>query len=175
MSCMNPMKNAAVFMLILLTLTPIAFGAGRPLPPPGMPPSAPEGHRQRVEGPDRTITWRQWQEMPGGNFRVRTGDRYLGDGKWQHYLVFEQSRACMRRIRFSLIHLGSEPIADAETSPRSRFAIVVITNGVMTARKGLWSWSAQEVATEPLDLRIDNLLSESAKAPDYRRSVDRAS
>jgi hypothetical protein len=145
------MKYVSVFMLIPLILAGNAFGAGRPLPPPGMPPSAPEKpkHREKIEGPDRTITWRRWQEILGGNFRVRSGDRYLGHGKWQHYLVFEQSRACVKRIKFSDIHLASEPVADAETSPGSRYAIVVITNGVMTARKGLWTWSAQEVAPEP--------------------------
>jgi len=150
MSWMDPMKYFVVFMLVPLTLDSNAFGAERPLPVPGMRPSVPEEeHRQRVEGPDRTITWRRWQEMPRGDFRVRTGDRYLGHDKWQHYLVFEESRACMKRIRFSLIHLASEPVADVETAPGSRYAIVRITNGVMTARKGLWSWTAQEVATEP--------------------------
>jgi len=43
------------------------------------------------------------------------------------------------------IHLASEPFADVETSPRLRYAIVEVTNGAMTARKGLWSWTAQEV------------------------------
>ena len=141
------MKYFVVFILVGLNLAPNAFGAGRPLPPPGMPASVPEEPKERghrVEGTDRTITWKRWQEMPGGDFRIRTGDRYLGHGKWQHYLVFEQSRACVKRIRFSLIHLASEPIADVETSPGSRYAIVKITNGVMTARKGLWSWTAQE-------------------------------
>jgi len=141
------MKYFAVFMFVPLSLVPNALGAERPLPLPGMPPSAnqePKEHKQRVEGTDRTITWRRWQEMPGGDFRIRTGDRYLGHGKWEHYLVFEQSPACVKRIRFSLIRLASEPIADVETSPGSRYAIVKITNGVMTARKGLWSWTAQE-------------------------------
>ena len=149
---MDPMKYFVLFMLFPLALVANAFGAGRPLPPPEVPASVPEEsheHRQRAEGPDRTITWRRWQEKPGDDFRVRTGDRYLGHGKWQHYLVFEQRRVCMNRIRFSLIHLASEPVADVETSPGSRFAIVRITNDVMTARKGLWSWTAQEVAPEP--------------------------
>jgi hypothetical protein len=144
----DPIKYFAVSMLVPLTLVPNASGAGRPLPPPGMPPSLPKDHRQRVEGPDRTITWRRWQEKPGANFRVRTGDRYLGHGKWQHYLVFEENRACTKRIRFSLILLASEPVADVETAPGSRYAIATITNGVMTARKGIWSWTAQEFATQ---------------------------
>ena len=82
--------------------------------------------------------------MPGGDFRVRTGDRYLGHSKREHYLVFEQSLACVKRIRFSLIRLASEPFADVETSPGFRYAIVRITNGIMTGRKGLWSWIAEE-------------------------------
>jgi hypothetical protein len=146
------MKYFAAFMLAPIFLVPIAFGSGRPLPPPGMPASVPEEpkeHSQKVEGPDRTITWRRWQEMPGSDFRIRTGDRYLGHGKWQHYLVFEENPACLKRIKFSLIHLASEPAADVETYPGSRYAIVKITNGVMTGRKGLWNWTAQEFAIEP--------------------------
>jgi hypothetical protein len=142
-----PMKYFAMLMLVPLSLVPNALGAERPLPPPGMPPSAPQEpkeHKHRVEGTDRTITWRRWQEMPGADYRVRTGDRYLGHSKWEHYLVFEQSPGSVKRIRFSLIRLASQPCADVETSPGSRYAIVKITNGVMTARKGLWSWTAQE-------------------------------
>ena len=141
------MKYFAMLMLVPLSLVPNALGAERPLPPPGMPPSAPQEpkeHKHRVERTDRTITWRRWQEMPGADYRVRTGDRYLGQSKWEHYLVFEQSPGSVKRIRFSLIRLASEPCADVETSPGSRYAIVKITNGVMTARKGLWSWTAQE-------------------------------
>jgi hypothetical protein len=152
LSSLIPMKSFAALMLVPLTLAPNAFGTGIPLPPPGMPPSVHEQraeHGQKVEGSDRTITWKAWQKMPGGDYRVRTGDRYLGHGKWQHYLAFEQSPACMKRIKFLLIRLASEPVADVETSPGSRYAIVSITNGVMTARKGLWSWTVQEVAREP--------------------------
>ena len=35
-------------------------------------------------GADRTITWDPWQEW--AEFRVRTGDRYLGGKRWEHYL-----------------------------------------------------------------------------------------
>ena len=62
------MKDVAVFIFVGLTLAPNAFGAGRPLPQPGMSPSVPEEpkeRRHRVEGTDRTITWKRWQEMPG--------------------------------------------------------------------------------------------------------------
>jgi hypothetical protein len=143
------MKHFAVFILIALTLAPNAFGAGRLLPPPGMPPSAPEEpkeHRHRVKGTDRTITWRRWQETPGGDFRIRTGDRYLGHGKWQHYLVFEQSRVSVKAIKLSMIHLGSEDVReDFVIRPGSRYAIAKVTNGTMTAHRGVWSWTAQEV------------------------------
>jgi hypothetical protein len=143
------MKYFAVFILLALTLTPNAFGAGRPLPPPGMPPSGPKEpkeHRHRVEGTDRTITWRRWQDMPGGDFRIRSGDRYLGHGKWQHYLVFEQSRVSVKAIKLSMIHLGSEDVReDFVIRPGSRYAIAKVTNGTMTAHKGAWSWIAQEV------------------------------
>ena len=143
------MKYFAVFILAGLTVAPNVFGAGRPLPPPGMPPSVPEEpkeRRHRVEGTDRTITWKRWQEMPGGDFRIRTGDRYLGHGKWQHYLVFEQSRVSVKAIKLSMIHLGSEDVREEFViRPGSRYAIVKVTNGTMTAHKGVWSWTAQEV------------------------------
>src|SRR5271157_6318338 len=42
--------------------------------------------REAFEGPDRTITWRAWKEASRGEFRVRTGDRYLGGQVWEHYL-----------------------------------------------------------------------------------------
>jgi hypothetical protein len=143
------MEYLGVFILVALTLAPNAFGAGRPLPLPGMPPSVPEEpkeHRHRVEGTDRTITWRRWQEMPGGDFRIRTGDRYLGHGKWQHYLIFELSRVSVKAIKLSMIHLGSEDVReDFLIRPGSRYAIAKVTNDRMTAHKGVWSWTAQEV------------------------------
>ena len=46
------MKYSAVFMLAALTLAPSDFGAGRPLPPLGMPlsvPDEPKESRHRVE------------------------------------------------------------------------------------------------------------------------------
>jgi hypothetical protein len=33
--------------------------------------------------------------------------------------------------------------------PGLRYAIVKVTNDTMTAHKGMWSWTAQEVTTEP--------------------------
>jgi hypothetical protein len=38
-----------------------------------------------TQGADRTITWRPWQEW--AEFRVRTGDRYLGHQRWEHFLA----------------------------------------------------------------------------------------
>ena len=147
MSLMDPMKYFVVYMLVPLTLDSNAFGAERPLPVPGMRPSVPEEeHRQRVEGPDRTITWRRWQEMPGGDFRVRTGDRYLGGQVWEHYLGFELYRASVKPIKLSMIRLGSEVIPeDVVIRPGLRYAIVKVTNDTMTAHKGTWSWTAQDV------------------------------
>ena len=45
---------------------------------------------------DRTITWQQWQEW--AEFRVRTGDRYLGGERWEHYLAF--GLICSQRKSF---------------------------------------------------------------------------
>jgi hypothetical protein len=102
--------------------------------------------RESFEGPDRTITWRPWQQTPQADFRFRTGDRYLGNGQWEHYLGFEEHAASVKEIKLSMIHLGSEDVReDVVIRPGSRYAILKVTNGTMTARKGVWSWTAQEV------------------------------
>jgi hypothetical protein len=106
--------------------------------------------REAFEGPDRTITWRAWKEASGGEFRVRTGDRYLGGQVWEHYLGFELYRASVKPIKLSMIRLGSEAIPEEVViRPGLRYAIVKVTNDMMTAHKGMWNWTAQEVATEP--------------------------
>jgi hypothetical protein len=102
--------------------------------------------REAFEGPDRTITWRPWQQSPEGNFRFRTGDRYLGGQVWEHYLGFEQYRASVKPIKLSMIRLGSEEVQEEVVIRQGlRYAIVKVTNGTMTAHKGAWSWTAQEV------------------------------
>ena len=94
-------------------------------------------------GADRTITWRPWQEW--AQFRVRTGDRYLGGERWEHYLGFELYRPSTKKIRLSMIYLGSEAVPDAVIGPGRRYAIVKVTNSAMTAHKGRWIWTAQEM------------------------------
>jgi hypothetical protein len=102
--------------------------------------------REAFEGPDRTITWRAWKEASGGEFRVRTGDRYLGRQVWEHYLGFELYRASVKPIKLSMIRLGSEAIPEEVVIRQGlRYAIVKVTNDTMTAHKGMWSWTAQEV------------------------------
>ena len=99
-----------------------------------------------LDGAGRTITWRQWQQNPTDEFRFRTGDRYLGRAVWEHYLGFEQDRTSSRAIKLSMIRLGNEDVGEeAVIRPGSRYAIFKITNGTMTAHKGVWSWTAQEV------------------------------
>jgi hypothetical protein len=138
-----------LFLLLPLALSATATAAARPLHGlPGMPPIVRhyESSKETSRGPDRTITWRAWKEAPGGEFRVRIGDRYLGGAKWEHYLGFEQRSASAKAIKLSMIHLGSEDVReDVVIRPGSRYAIVKVTNGTMTARKGVWSWTAQEV------------------------------
>jgi hypothetical protein len=86
---------------------------------------------------DRTITWRAWKEVPEGGFRVRTGDRYLGGQEWEHYLGFEQHAASVKAIKLYMIHLGSEEVREEVVlRPGSRYAILKVINGTMTARKG---------------------------------------
>ena len=107
------------------------------------------------KGPDRTITWRPWHENQEGDFRFRTGDRYLGGQSWEHYLAFEEYRTSNRATKLSMIHLGSEGVPeDVVIRPGLRYAIVKVTNGTMTARKGVWSWTAQEVNYSPADIFI---------------------
>ena len=97
-------------------------------------------------GPDRTITWRPWQQNAKDEFRFRTGDRYLGRTVWEHYLGFEQLRTSSKAINLSMIRLGNEDVREeAVIRPGSRYAIFKVTNGTMTAHKGVWSWTAQEV------------------------------
>jgi hypothetical protein len=104
-----------------------------------------ESARQTFNGPDRTITWRPWHQSPQGEYRFRTGDRYLGRGVWEHYLGFEQNRSSSKAIKLSAIHLGNEDAREEVViRPGSRYAILKITNGTMTARKGIWNWTAQE-------------------------------
>jgi hypothetical protein len=102
--------------------------------------------REAFEGPDRTITWRPWQQSPEGNFRFRTGDRYLGGQVWEHYLGFELYRASAKLVKLSMIRLGSEEVREEVVIRQGlRYAIVKVTNGTMTAHKGVWSWTSQEV------------------------------
>jgi hypothetical protein len=92
---------------------------------------------------DRTITWQPWQEW--AELRVRTGDRYLGDERWEHYLGFELYRPSTKKIKISMISLAGEPVPDVVISPGRRYAIVKVTSSNMTAHKGRWSWTAEEV------------------------------
>jgi hypothetical protein len=99
-----------------------------------------------LNGADRTITWRPWQQNAKDEFRFRTGDRYLGRAVWEHYLGFEQLRTSFKTIKLSMIRLGNEDVPEEVViRPGSRYAIFKVTNGSMTANKGVWSWTAKEV------------------------------
>ena len=80
------------------------------------------------------------------NSVFRTEDRYLGRAVWEHYLGFEQHRTSSKAINLSMIRLGNQDLGEAAVlRPGARYAIFKITNGTMTAHKGLWSWTPQEV------------------------------
>ena len=65
---------------------------------------------------------------------------------WEHYLGFELYRASVKAIKLSMIRLGSEEVREEVViRPGLRYAIVIVTNDSMTAHKGVWSWTAQEV------------------------------
>jgi hypothetical protein len=96
---------------------------------------------------DRTITWHPWQTW--AEFRVRTSDRYLGGERWEHYLGFELYRPCNKKIKISMISLAGEVVPGVVVAPGRRYAIVKLTNSAMTAYKGRWSWTVEEVRTTP--------------------------
>jgi len=130
------MKYFVPFLLILLILTPLVI----PLNAQSVSRS------KKFGGADRSITWGPWQQNPKDEFRFRTGDRYLGHAVWEHYLGFEQFRTSSKAIKLSMIRLGDEDVREEVViRPGFRYAILKITNGTMTAHKGVWSWTAREV------------------------------
>jgi hypothetical protein len=131
------MNHFALFLFVLSTLSA-----------PASPPIVRhyESSREAFKGPDCTITWKPWHQSPDGDFRFRTGDRYLGGQVWEHYLGFEQHPSSVKAIKLFMIRLGSEEVREGIViRPGLRYAIVKVTNGAMTVHKGVWSWSAQEV------------------------------
>ena len=107
--------------------------------------------RPAFNGPDRTITWKPWHQSPQGQYRFRTGDRYLGRAVWEHYLCFELNRSSDKAIKLFMIHLGNEGVREqVEICPGLRDAFVKVTDDTMTAHKGVWSWTAQEVVNQRL-------------------------
>jgi hypothetical protein len=122
-----------LFLLLPLALSATTFATERSLHHSYETP-ANVRYSESFKGPDRTITWRAWKEAPGGAFRVRTGDRYLGGQKWEHYLGFEQTTGRAKAIRLFMIRLASESVEDVLLRPGSRYAILKVTNGTMTTR-----------------------------------------
>jgi hypothetical protein len=106
--------------------------------------------REAFKGPDHTITWRAWQQNREFSYRFRTGDRYMGGQVWEHYLGFEEYRSANTLIKLSMICLGNECLPERVViGPGLRYAIVKVTNGTMTAHKGMWTWDAHEVQQSP--------------------------
>ena len=59
---------------------------------------------------------------------------------------FEQFLTSFKTIKLSMIRLGNEDVREEVViRPGFRYAILKITNRARTARKGVWSWTAQEV------------------------------
>ena len=94
------MKYFAPFRLILPILCTSVIPVAAQLISPG----------KTFNGPDRTITWRRWQQNAKDEFRFRTGDRYLGRAVWEHYLGFEQFRTSSKAIYARLcVAPGDDP------------------------------------------------------------------
>ena len=134
MRLFRKIADFAVFLFLPLTVSATTFAAGQPR----------IRYYKSFKGPDRTITWQAWKEVPGCTFRVRTGDRYLGGQEWEHYLCFEQHPGQAKAIKLSMIHLASESVEDVVLHPGLRYAILKVTNHMMTAHKGVWKWTARE-------------------------------
>jgi hypothetical protein len=50
-----------------------------------------------------------------------------------------------------MFHLGNEDVPEQiEICPRLLYAFVKVTDDTMTAHKGVWSWTAQEVVKQRL-------------------------
>jgi len=45
-----------------------------------------------------------------------------------------------------MIHLAYESLENVVLCPGLRYGILKVTNNKMTAHKGVWSWTAQEVS-----------------------------
>jgi hypothetical protein len=135
-----------LFLLVAVAVSATAAAAGKLSAQTPLIVSYSDSSTESFEGSDRTITWHAWKEVPGAEFNVRTGDRYLGGQKWEHYLAFERHRASVKAIKLFMIRLGAEDVRE-EVVIRAglRYAILKVTNNTMTARKGVWSWTAQEV------------------------------
>src|SRR5258707_15191176 len=111
------------------------------LPTSTIPRNAPSPGKA-LNGADRTITWRPWQQNVNDEFRFRTGDRYLGRAVWEHYLGFEQLRTSIKAIKLSMIRLGDEDAGEESIlRPGSRYGIFKITNRKMPVPKGVWRWT----------------------------------
>jgi hypothetical protein len=116
------------------------------LPASATPPNAQSNSSKSFNGPDRTITWGPWRQNANDDFRFRIGDRYLGRAVWEHYLGFEQDRSSSKATKLSKIRLGNKDVGEEVViRPGSRYAILKVTTGTMTARKGVWNWISQEV------------------------------
>ena len=82
---------------------------------------------------------------------VSHGGSILGRAVWEHYLCFELNRSSDKAIKLFMIHLGNEGVREqVEICPGLRDAFVKVTDDTMTAHKGVWSWTAQEVVNQRL-------------------------
>jgi hypothetical protein len=124
----------AVFLFVPWTVSATTLAAERPH----------VRYYKSFNGPDQTITWQAWKGVPGGAFRWRTGDRYLGGEQWEHYLCFEQHPEQAKVIKLSMIQLDSESVEDVVLRPGLRYAILKVTNHMMTAHKGVWKWTVRK-------------------------------
>jgi hypothetical protein len=106
-------------------------------------PDAVDSRPSITETPHRPIIWHSWQDQ--AEYRVRAGDRYLGRGRWEYYLGFEERPSISKEIKISMIHFVKQPVPDVLLAPGRRYGIVEVTNSTMSAYKVYWSWVARDV------------------------------
>jgi hypothetical protein len=127
-------NHFALFLFVLSTISAVpAAGQEKAFP-------------LTFNGPDRTITWKPWHQSPEGGYRFRTGDRYLGHRIWEHYLGFEEPHSLAKVIKLFMIHLANDEVREEVViRPGIRYAFLKVINDAMTAHKGVWSWTAQQL------------------------------
>ena len=92
----------------------------------------PAARAKKAPPPQRQIHWQSWNQLR--MYRYRTGSRYAGLGKWEHYVIFESRE----NVRFSKISCGPIKTPDISLSRANPVAKIVL----LTPSGSRWEWNA---------------------------------